>query len=340
MPIDQLFEKLKQFAPIIRWLLILLFVVLLVLLAWRVAKASYLYLPSLKTTAAVVEDTHISNDSTALEHNRLSKSLSDLHLFGEYKEVVVPVAPPPQTVVRETNLKLTLLGVLALGDPKLSSVVIAQQGGVSKVYSIGDELPGNAKLSDIFSDHVEISRNGVTETLWFENSKPELSSAPIASVPFNSELAAQQLAQMPPEAQEIAEQMAINNENYIPTEQFKAGTNRDDVKSYYDQLAQVPPTELFNKVEADFNKDPNAAVEQLGLRPQRNRGYLVTSKIPKDVVESYNLRYGDRILEVNGQALGNPIADRAIFKNIRDNGQASVKIQRGRQITTLTVPIN
>ncbi len=89
--------------------------------------------------------------------------LADLHLFGEAKEQ----EPPPDTALTapETQLKLTLSGVLSADDKLTARAIIAGPDGDEKPYAIGDTLPGNATLHQILVDRVILKSGGRYETL-------------------------------------------------------------------------------------------------------------------------------------------------------------------------------
>lgn len=89
--------------------------------------------------------------------------LADLHLFGEAKEQ--DAAPESAQTAPETQLKLTLSGVLAANDKDSARAIIAGPDGEEKPYAVGDTLPGNAKLKQILVDRVILQSGGRYETL-------------------------------------------------------------------------------------------------------------------------------------------------------------------------------
>ena len=85
-------------------------------------------------------------------------------LFGApraERPVSVPLADTP-----ETQLKLTLKGVMAASDPARGQAVIADASRREEaVYRVGDAVPGGATLAQIFADRVVLSRQGRFELL-------------------------------------------------------------------------------------------------------------------------------------------------------------------------------
>lgn len=104
---------------------------------------------------------------------RLVNQLPGWHLMG-----VATQGAPTATVdipadAPDTRLQLTLHGVLASDEPGGAYAIIADPRGKDEQYSIGDALPGNAELSEIYPDRVILKRSGRYETLRLPvNSRP------------------------------------------------------------------------------------------------------------------------------------------------------------------------
>lgn len=86
------------------------------------------------------------------------------HLFGNAAQQGQSDVPP-QEALPETQLNLTLRGVLAVDDKRRAQAIIAQPNGQEKPYGIGDSLPGGAVLKDIRPTNVVLLRNNRYETL-------------------------------------------------------------------------------------------------------------------------------------------------------------------------------
>lgn len=76
----------------------------------------------------------------------------------------------------QTNLQLTLQGVLVMSNPAQSSAIIADQSQTAKVYSVGDVLPGGAILDKVLANEVIIKNRGRLEELPLV--RPKLQFAP------------------------------------------------------------------------------------------------------------------------------------------------------------------
>jgi general secretion pathway protein C len=90
-------------------------------------------------------------------------AITSAHLFGE-----APVERSPQgdaATAQQTSLPLVLVGIIAADDPKDGLAILGENAAGAKVYAVGDNVPGGAKLHQVLSDKVIIDRNGVLESL-------------------------------------------------------------------------------------------------------------------------------------------------------------------------------
>lgn len=101
--------------------------------------------------------------------NLLAQPLAAYELFGS-PSGPTPVADVVRQSAPETRLRLRLEGVLVAERPEDSGAIVAGTGGVTEHYKVGDTLPGNAELVEVEPNRILIKRNGVFETLTFEES--------------------------------------------------------------------------------------------------------------------------------------------------------------------------
>ncbi len=88
-------------------------------------------------------------------------AIANAHLLG-----TAPVAQSTgEAVGGPTSLPLVLTGVIASNDPQYGLAILGQSAQSTKVYPVGDNVPGGAKLHAVYPDHVVIDRGGVLETL-------------------------------------------------------------------------------------------------------------------------------------------------------------------------------
>ncbi len=135
--------------------------ILVLFIAWSLARLTWSLwpMPRIETMAVSPAATLAPGKARA----GAASSLADLHLFGEAKEQ----EPAPDTALTapETQLKLTLSGVLSANDKLTARAIIAGPDGEQKPYAVGDTLPGNATLHQILVDRVILKSGGRYETL-------------------------------------------------------------------------------------------------------------------------------------------------------------------------------
>lgn len=87
-----------------------------------------------------------------------SPNIAHWHLFGLYERSIqnIPI----------TRLQLTLEGtVVNVVNPKNSYALISSPGQPTKIYKIGQTLPGGAIIRQILKDRIIIDENGNLESL-------------------------------------------------------------------------------------------------------------------------------------------------------------------------------
>lgn len=141
-----------------RRLRLVLNVVLLLAIAHGLATLTWVLVPAPRMAAPPPQA--VAAPAAAPESGAVR--VAAMHLFG---------TAPPQGAngapihAPETTLKLVLAGVLAASDARAARAIIRAPDGTEKPYRVGDLLPGNATLKEIYPDHVLLERNGRYETL-------------------------------------------------------------------------------------------------------------------------------------------------------------------------------
>ncbi len=103
-------------------------------------------------------------------------AITNTHLFG-----TAQVAPSEQNAAtaQQTNMPLVLTGIIAAGDPKNGLAILGPNPAGTKVYAVGDNVPGGAKLHSVLNDRVVLDRNGTLEYLALpRNSQTGMPNAP------------------------------------------------------------------------------------------------------------------------------------------------------------------
>jgi len=103
-------------------------------------------------------------------------------------------------------------------------------------------------------------------------------------------------------------------------------------------MPSVSPSERVDSALADaqtqLSSNPASYLTRMGLAAT-GQGYEVTAGAPANIRNQMGLRPGDRIVSVNGQALGQPQNDARLLEQIRQTRSAQIEIQRGEQTLTI-----
>jgi general secretion pathway protein C len=91
------------------------------------------------------------------------QSIINAHLFGAVSPDAQAVGDPSNAP--ETRLSLVLAGTIASSDPKSGFGIIGESAAAAKLYSVGDSVPGGARLHAVYGDRVILDRGGQLEAL-------------------------------------------------------------------------------------------------------------------------------------------------------------------------------
>ncbi|MDD3517958.1 MAG: type II secretion system protein GspC [Chromatiales bacterium] len=155
-------------------------VALVILLAYSLAQATWLlFAPATNLgDAATIEPT-----TTAVLPTPDLRAVANLNLFGKADETPSAVADDTPVALPETQLKLTLRGVMAGHSAGSGVAIIGDPSGDDRPYLVGDPLPGGAKLEEVHADRVILSRAGRREMLRLPLDEPSREAPPAAAAP-------------------------------------------------------------------------------------------------------------------------------------------------------------
>lgn len=210
-------------------------------------------------------------------------------LFGRYDE---SAAQMNVDAAPETRLRLVLLGVFTSRDPSKSSAIIAETGREGEFFRVGDRVQGRTTLANVYEDKVVLDTNGKLETLTFED---------------------------------ITGGVLALREN-IPAPRENAG-QRPRAGNFNERLQDVSSPEDFVAFAKDqLEGDAQQALNNVGLK-MAGDGYEVTENA--SMLTGMGMKPGDKIISVNGHALGNPDADKNLIDEVYDSGAARIEVERG-----------
>lgn len=245
---------------------------------------------AVSTEAARVENPHLA----------LIDTLPELHLMGIPGNDAPAVESAPVDAP-DTQLKLILRGALASEDKEHARAIIADSGGKEEQYAIGDTVPGNAELSEIFPDRVILQRAGRYETLRLptDSGPAGFSSASLTARSMPAARAAQ--VQSP----------------------------ADRLRALRSQL-KTSPRSLYGMIRATPREDESGKIF----------GYVVAPGNDPELFNQLGLQDGDVVTEVNSLSMSDPASGAAALKSLQSGEQVVVKLLRNgvEQTVTLEAP--
>jgi general secretion pathway protein C len=96
-------------------------------------------------------------------HNVDVAAITNARLFGTPPVEATPAQDAENAP--QTTMPLILTGIIAADDPQNGLAILGANANATKVYAVGDSVPGGAKLHSVFGDRVVIDRGGRLETL-------------------------------------------------------------------------------------------------------------------------------------------------------------------------------
>ena len=231
------------------------------------------------------------------------EQIAGWHLFGQPPADYDNAAEQTEKLP-ETRLSLELVGVFVADDPSSSTAFIAQKGRAAKTYGVGDRV-GNSKLETVFQDRVVITRGGVREQIRFAQREATL----------------------------------------LPVDRPKAEANADfsDAEAAGPTLDSSPAGRALTDLRDELERDPQRLLTEWDVArvsQEGARGYAVGALAHHPELGHVGLQPGDRILAVNGRAVGDPEQDRLRIEDIIAEGSARLEIERGGERLAVTVSLN
>ncbi len=141
--------------------------VLAVAVGWQTGRLMWQVVPDTRASRAPAAPTTTQAATSGTSDGRdPSAQLAARALFGSADNggPSTPEADAAAADAPETQLNLSLKGVYAAGAGEGLAIITSGSGDES-VYSVGDEIAGNARITGVFGDRVVLQRNGRAETL-------------------------------------------------------------------------------------------------------------------------------------------------------------------------------
>ncbi|MAA73747.1 MAG: type II secretion system protein GspC [Salinisphaeraceae bacterium] len=254
---------------------------------WPVEEDLVIARPSAQQAAA-------TNPASEIDIDRIAAA----NLFGEQK--VKDEAETTEVInAPETQLNLTLTGIIASSRGQESRALIKDDKNEQKPYGVGDNITSGVDLHAIYSNRVILNRGGRFETLTLERDKAAAQLAARgngAGNPAERGDDAQVSGALASSLGDIREE--ILNDPSRASEYLRINEERRD--------GQIIGYRIF---------------------PGRDRG----------IFQKLGLRPGEVVTEINGQALDNPAKSLSLLSQLAEAGSVTVTLQRGSSSRNMTV---
>lgn len=244
-------------------------------------------------------------------------SLLGLSLFGdaitpELPELTEALVENPRDGIeagaRETQLDITLTGIVASTDDGLGSVII-ERSGAQVLYGVGDNIAGldRVKLAKVMAQQVVLDNRGTYELLkLFDDDALPIAVQPASTKTVRGIGSGDNTA---PDATKRVSADQLSDSVLTGSRAQQVAVYRDRLYSNSQSLAM-----LVNV----------SAVRQGG----QLRGYRITPGVDPELFSSLGLKAGDIITSVNGYALSEPSNAAKLYQMMRDVTQATIELER------------
>lgn len=229
--------------------------------------------------------------------------LGALFAIAPFGRVPTPDATP--LAGEDNRPNIVLRGIFASSDA--ASTALLDVGGVPGLYRQAMTVADGLEVSRITSERVDLTDGETTITLRFDSTADLDAQGAVAANTTPSSLLDR-----------------LHGGFVIPAAYEKPGKPQTTA-------------EYIDYWRTRIRKNPQAVLDEIGLHPT-DQGYVIADK--HDVgVRLAGLRSGDLVRTVNGQAVGDPDADRRLYDEIATAGQARIEVERGGRILSLSFPL-
>lgn len=280
-------------------------ILLVVWLAWMLASLSWSLLPQTEQPQTVSTPGPAVAPAAQADKPRFDeKQIASWHVFGvadqaepDKKPVLVEDAP-------DTRLKLILKGVFATEESDVDNAraIVADPKGQEETYSIGDPVPGGAKLSQVHPDRVILERNGRYETLRL----PKDDDMGVASARTVSHSRAQRVNR------------GTSN----------SGASRAQAFNRYRNEIKRNPATFLNYVRATPAREGSQFV---GFKLQPGRD--------PEAMEDLGLEAGDVVTAINGVQIESPASGMKAMQALGEGENVDVTLLREGQEMSITLSL-
>lgn len=244
--------------------------------------------PAISGTAQV--QTELADFSVVTERNLFnSKPVTEEAIAATDSET-------PQETPREPKVNLVLHGTVEAGP---DSLALLSGGGETKIFRLGDQLPGKAVLQQVERTRVLVEyADGNEKWLALYQEKKEEAAAP---------------------AETTGRRPVDQTTNAVPAGAVKqVGENSFEVDR-----------QVADKARQDINQLMRQMRMEPFMQDGKTAGFLVRWIQPNTFLSQLGLRRGDVVEEINQVRLDSPEKALMIFQQLREARTLSIGINRG-----------
>ena len=151
--------------------------VLVVVIAWQVAKIVWMLVPGPAAGDPVIAPANVQTTQSQTGASADVQAIVTAHMFGEAdaedEAVIAPVVDDSASYSDTRLTNLSLKGTIASTPTELAVAIISDGNNDEEVYSIGEQVTSGASLHAVYADRVVLNENGVLTNLKLPKDFPE-----------------------------------------------------------------------------------------------------------------------------------------------------------------------
>lgn len=305
------FSQLPQqkIAKVVSAILLAYIAYILAQMTWLVAPSGQ-YQNSANVTVKIAKQ---NNKNTKISLT----NLKTLNLFGVYTDKIEEVEVVETENVPETQLNLTLSGVVA-SDNKATSAAVIENSGKQDTYSPGETITGTrAVLDSVFNDRVFLKVSGKLETLMLDG------------FDYNETKKA-----TPPRATRRPAQVKKKE----PRRNARLTTPKIVDRRKNKMLSKSAET-----FKTEINSDPSKITDYLKISPKRSDGKIIGYRLMPgkngEFFKSAGLKSGDVAIQMNGYDLTAPSEAAQALAALKQDKEVSLLIDRNGELNEILFSI-
>jgi len=292
-------------------------VLLLVYIAYVFAQITWLVAPSGEYQASSNITAKKAKQNTKISTVSLS-SLKSLNLFGLYTDKIEEVEIVETENVPETQLNLTLTGVVA-SDNKAISAAVIENSGKQDTYSPGETITGTrAVLDSVFSDRVFLKHSGKLETLMLDG--------------FDYTEKAKTI------------RPAATNRSSFTKKKSPRSKSRLTSPNVVDHRTNKMLSKNAKLLKEDINADPSKITDYLKISPKRKDGKIIGYRLMPGrnaaFFQNSGLKSGDVAIQMNGYDLTAPSEAAQALSALKQDKEVSLLIDRNGELNEILFSID